>query len=53
MDWISFAGTKRLETTADISSKEKTDKKKDLKAHRHSHTHTHKSARHNMDIYIF
>jgi len=35
MDWISFAGAKRLETTADISSKEKTDKKKDLKAQRH------------------
>jgi hypothetical protein len=28
MDWISFAGAKRLETTADISSKEKTDKKR-------------------------
>jgi len=36
MDWISFAGAKRLETTADISSKEKTDKKKDLKAYRHT-----------------
>jgi hypothetical protein len=28
MDWISFAGAKRLELTADISSKEKSDKKR-------------------------
>jgi len=28
MDWISFAGAKRLEATADISCEEKTDKKR-------------------------
>jgi hypothetical protein len=28
MDWISFAGAKRLETTPDSPSKEKSDKKR-------------------------
>jgi hypothetical protein len=44
IDWISFAGAKRLETTADIPLKKNQTKKG---------THTYKSARHNMDIYIF